>query len=439
MMINNNYLKLILILIFFSLSFIASDCTKEENPVSPGGETGDGVTATYTSSTGGTLNHNEFSLVVEKGDVPKLSTGADGTVIFSINTSDNIESGIPNVPAGYTVIGKYLKAGPEAFSFERPIQILFPASGESSPQGLTVLNYSPDTQSWKIVPTSTIDTINKRIGIDVLTLGYFVLTKNNSMSDASDFRQGGCVLDMQEPFTNFILTVASANPEKPAILGLYANGFIGGVYSGPIFLGCPEGKTKAIVPQGTISFWVTKSLCVGNEVQIFTYTIPASVTVSEPLQFVGWRTYDAIYYVPFTIPPGGSWVAGRPGTWPPPTVPFGSGTFQATLTWVNSAGSIADLDLHLYGPNGLHVYYSARTSANFSLDRDWTDPLGNAIENIFSTTPTIPAGNYEVKVKNYRGVTKSFNVRTILNGTSSNYSGTLSENQEVTARTFTIQ
>jgi len=86
----------------------------------------------------------------------------------------------------------------------------------------------------------------------------------------------------------------------------------------------------------------------------------------------------------------------------------------------------------------LHIFYSARTSTNFTLDRDWTDPLGNAIENIYSTTPSIPSGNYEVKVKNYRGVNKSFNVRTILNGSSSNFSGSLSESQEVTARTFTI-
>ncbi|MGB4852805.1 MAG: hypothetical protein WBQ38_10865, partial [Ignavibacteria bacterium] len=176
---------------------------------------------------------------------------------------------------------------------------------------------------------------------------------------------------------------------------------------------------------------------------IYTYSLPASVTVSDPLNFNGWSTYDAVTYVPFTLPAGGSWLLVRPsggsGSWPPPTIPFGSGTFQATLTWYNSAGEITDLDLHLYGPDNLHIFYQNRTSANFELDRDWTSQTGNAIENIYSTTTSIPSGNYEVKVHNYSGVQKSFNVRVILNGASSNFSGTVSQGQEVTARSFTIQ
>ncbi|MBK6538860.1 MAG: hypothetical protein IPG09_14180 [Ignavibacteria bacterium] len=93
----------------------------------------------------------------------------------------------------------------------------------------------------------------------------------------------------------------------------------------------------------------------------------------------------------------------------------------------------------MYGPDNLHIFYQNRTSANFELDRDWTSQTGNAIENIYSTTTSIPSGNYEVKVHNYSGVQKSFNVRVILNGASSNFSGTVSQGQEVTARSFTIQ
>lgn len=436
-----NYI-LLNILLLISILFLSSCEQKNENPVDPPTNGGEGATATYTSNDYGTLNYDNFSLVVDRGDVPNLSTGSAGTVIFSLNTSSSIESGVTSVPSGYSVIGKYLTTGPQAFNFAGPVQLYFPASGESSPQNLVVLSYSQTTNEWKIVPTSAIDTAGKRIGVDVLELGYYVLTKRTSVSDASDYRAGGCVLDMSEIWTNYILTVKSATPEKPEVLNFYVGGYIGRIFSGPIFLGCPSGKTKAIVPQGVTEFWVSKTVCQGGDPQVYTYSLPASVNVTEPLNFVGWSTYDAVTYVPFTLPVGGTWVAGRPsgtGGWPTPTQPFGSGTFQATLTWHNAAGDAADLDLHLYGPNNLHVYYGAPSSSNFSLDRDWQSAVGNAIENIFSTTSTVPAGAYEVKVKNYSGVTKSFNVRVILNGSSINYNGSLSQTQEATAYTFTIQ
>jgi len=406
------------------------------------GQPSAGATRSFTSADNGNFDYDGFSIVIKTETVPRLQNNSQGTVAFSMNTSSSIESGVPSLPSGYSVIGKYLKAGPEAFIFNMPAQVFFPASGESSPQNLTVFRYSANTQEWKIIPASAIDTAGKRIGIDVLELGYFVLTKATSLDNSSDFRQGGCVLEMSELWTNYILTVNTAALEKPEQLAMFANGFIGGTYSGPIFLGCPEGRTKAIVPQGTITFWVSKTVCQGSDQQVYTYTLPASVTVTEPLNFIGWSTYDAVTYVPFTLPAGGSWVLGRPsgGTsgWPPATVPFGSGTFQATLTWYNSAENVADMDLHLYGPDNLHIYWSNRTSANFELDRDWISSLGNAVENIYSITSAIPPGNYEVKVVNFSGATKNFNVRVILNGSSVNISGTAAQGQEILVRSFTI-
>jgi len=423
-------------------SFIYFGCNKtEETPVTPT-TGGDGSTVSLTSSTSGSLDYDNFSIVVDKGDVPQLSTGADGTVTFSINTSSTIESGVPSIPAGYSVAGKYVKAGPESFTFNAPIQIYFPASSFSSPQGLMVMAYKPELQTWKIVTAAAIDTAKKRVAIDVLTLGYFVLVKSNSADYASDFRQGGCVFDHEETWTNYILTVKSAVLEKPEQLALFANGFIGSTFTGPIFLGCPQGKTKAIVPQGTIEFWVSYTYCQGSDTRVYTYSVPATVTVSDPLNFVGWSTYDAVTYVPFLLPPGGTWVLGRPsgtGGWPAATVPYGSGVFQATLTWTNVSSNYADMDLHLYGPNNLHIYYGNRSNTDFSLDRDWQSTLGNATENIYSLRSVMPTGNYEVKVKNYSGATMSFNVRTILNGAAANFSGSLTNGAETTAKTFTIQ
>ena len=435
------YILSITIMVIFSVFFFG--CDKTEDPVTTTETGGTGATASFTSNSQSSLDYEDFSLVVDIGDVPNLSSGAAGTVTFSLNTSTSLESGVPAVPSTNTVIGKYLKAGPEAFNFGGPIQLYFPASGQSSPQNLEVMYYSPDIQQWKIVPTSAVDTAKKRIGVDMLKLGYFVLTKKSTTDNMSDFRQGGCVFDREDIWTNYILTVKSATLEKPEQLSLFVGGFIGKVYSGPIFLGCPNGKTKAIVPQGALEFWISKTVCQGGDPQVYTYTLPATVTVSEPLNFIGWSTYDAVTYVPFTLPVGGTWVAGRPtgtGAWPTPTIPYGSGVMQATLTWNNSTTADAsDLDLHLYGPNNLHIYYGNRSNSDFSLDRDWQRTIGDATENIYSLRSVMPSGSYTVKVINYAGATKNFNARVILNGSSTNFSGSLSVTQEATVKTFTIQ
>jgi len=437
-----SYLVVITLAAIYSVFFFG--CEKAEDPVIPPPTTGgDGATASYTSNSQASLDYDGFSLVVDIGDVPNVAGGGPGTVTFSLNTSSSLESGVPSVPSGNSVIGKYLKAGPEAFNFGGPIQLYFPASGQASPQGLEVMYYSPDIQTWKVVPTSVVDTAKKRIGIDMLKLGYFVLTKKNTSIDVSDFRQGGCVFDREDVWTNYILTVKSAALEKPEQLSLFVGGYIGKVYSGPIFLGCPNGKTKAIVPQGTIEFWVSKTVCQGGDPQVYTYTLPASVSVPEPLNFIGWSTYDAVTYVPFVLPVGGTWVLGRPtgsGAWPTPTVPYGSGVMQATLTWNNgTTADAADLDLHLFGPNNLHIYYGNRSNSDFSLDRDWQRVLGDATENIYSLRSVMPAGTYTVKVIHYSGASKSFNARVILNGSSTNFTGTLTLAQESIVKTFTIQ
>ncbi len=426
-----------LMFIYFSLLVFTPGCNEDSvtPPTDPG--SGSGTTQTVTSDQRQTIEFDGFRMEIHVGDVPRLSTGGAGTIAFSLNTSSTIDSGKTPVPSTYTVIGKYLKAGPEGFNFNTPIQLFFPAGSQPSPQDLAVLQYSDVTQDWRIVATSDIDTAGKKIGVDLLSLGYFVLVKQNII-DASDFRQGGCVYDCpMEVFTNYILTVQSVTPEKASILSMYSGGLIGRAYMGPIFLGCQTNKTKAIVPQGTISFWVTKSNCQANPPIIETYSIPVPVTVSDPLEFVGWSTYDAVTYVPFCLPPGGTWIPGRPDNWPPATVPVGTGTFQATLTWINTGSNAADLDLHLFGPNNLHIFWSNTTSPNFTLDRDWRTQNGNAIENIFSTTTTIPSGNYRVNVAHFEGFAKSFNCRVIVNGSVTNFAANLGGGS-VDVRTFTI-
>ncbi len=426
----------------FAIFYIGCNKTDDSIVTPPPTGGGDGATLALTSTSQGSLDYDGFSLVVEPGDVPKNTDGTAGTVTFSLNSSSSIESGVPTIPSGYTVIGKYLKAGPESFNFNGPITIYFPASSQSSPQGLTVMKYRQDLNTWKIVPPGAIDSAGKRIGVDVLSLGYYVLVKSATTTDQTDFRQGGCVFDHQELWTNYILTVKSATLEKPEQLAFFDDGLVGRIYVGPEFLGCPNGKTKAIVPQGSYEFWVSYRVCQGNDQAIYTYSLPATVTVSDPLNFLfGWSTYEAVTYVPFTLPIGGTSILGRPtgsGGWPTPTVPYGSGVFQGTLTWTNTSGDAADMDLHLYCPNNIHIYYGNRSNADFSLDRDWQSTLGSATENIYSLRSVMPSGTYTVKVMNYAGVTKAFNCRTVLNGSATNFTGSLAATNEALVRTFTI-
>jgi uncharacterized protein YfaP (DUF2135 family) len=107
---------------------------------------------------------------------------------------------------------------------------------------------------------------------------------------------------------------------------------------------------------------------------------------------------------------------------------------------VNNSSHATDLDLHLYGPNNMHVYYGSRFSADssFQLDRDWLRTFGNATENIFSTRSALPAGSYRVTVKHFSGEPTSYSVRILRSGTVRTYPGSASGNAETEIATFNL-
>jgi uncharacterized protein YfaP (DUF2135 family) len=123
---------------------------------------------------------------------------------------------------------------------------------------------------------------------------------------------------------------------------------------------------------------------------------------------------------------------------------LGTGKFQATLTWVNGPVNATDLDLRLLMPSGEEINFGHRISSDssFALDKDMKEyDLGDCIENIFSLKNTLPSGAYKVRVRYYAKtlISKQFNSRVLLNGSVTNYSGTLtSVNQEIIVYTFTL-
>lgn len=79
---------------------------------------------------------------------------------------------------------------------------------------------------------------------------------------------------------------------------------------------------------------------------------------------------------------------------------IGQGFFQVTLTW-NIPG---DIDLHVFEPNGSHVFYASKKGQVGELDID--DIPGDGPENYFvCARGRLQEGDYRVEVNNYNGTT----------------------------------
>jgi len=80
---------------------------------------------------------------------------------------------------------------------------------------------------------------------------------------------------------------------------------------------------------------------------------------------------------------------------PPPTAT--EGIITVTLTW----GVEPDVDLHVFEPNGTHVYYANLTGPSGFLDVDDVTSFGP--EHYFVDCSTLEAGTYAVAVNYFRG------------------------------------
>ena len=83
-------------------------------------------------------------------------------------------------------------------------------------------------------------------------------------------------------------------------------------------------------------------------------------------------------------------------SWPTPMV--GSGPISVTLTW----GDQPDVDLHVFEPDGSHVYYAALQGTSGYLDYDDVTSFGPEHYYVVSCD-TLAAGTYRVGVNYYRG------------------------------------
>ena len=89
---------------------------------------------------------------------------------------------------------------------------------------------------------------------------------------------------------------------------------------------------------------------------------------------------------------------------------LGNGIITATLTW----GSEPDLDLHVFEPNGTHVYYQNRSGISGFLDLD--DVTGFGPEHYFVSCDTVEAGTYRFGVNYYSGSSSETGTLTLQTG-----------------------
>jgi len=418
---------------------ISANCNKDNNPVVPPVTGTNSVT--FSSADNGVFTYDNVTLYVKKEAVPRDSvSNQPGYVTFSVETSTILQSGYSPLPSGYTLVGKYVKLGPDGFNFNLPIKVNFPASSEPGPQKLVVMVYSTTNNNWYRVPNGSVDTVNKKIGVDLLTLGYFALTR---FSDKAETDNGGVELIPPIGPANvyWSVTVKSAVLKYPSQSGWYTNGTPAGIVwvPPPDIIGNPlYGPVYGITAQGYYELWLSYTIPGGAT---YTWSCPIPVTIDWPLTWTtnswyyiqnahDWTIVDCTSGIPSITGCTGTWVLGRPANWPHPTVPYGTGQFQATLTWINSTSSDAcDLDLWLNGPNNLVVYYGSKVygDSTIVLDRDWQYSLGNAVENIYNKRNTMPSGHYKVTAKYYNGNSaKNFNARVLIKGSVSTFSGSMS-------------
>ena len=416
-------------LVLFTLFaiFLSSSCKKEDTPTEPvPAQNETAITVVGSTGFGTVTTPSGYGVQIIPGAVPPNAQGGNANITFSIespSTPPKPMSSFAQVKSGI------FKVGPDGFSFRWPIKVIIPFKNAEADQ-VHAVYFDPLLDTWKVVPASKIDNTTKKMEIDVLNLGYFAAAvvsqgfpKTNAVDSDGGFEFSG------ESGYYYTLTVRSvSNYKYPYQAAWYGNPVGNSGSSGSSPTGGPVQPTRIHLAQATYEIWISRTIpgTLSTLPKLFTYTIPATGTISQPVTYTGPLSTGS-GWTSLGLPGGGSWLEGSPSSWPAPTSTYGTGEFQATLTWINTSSKSSDVDLHLYGPNNIHVYYDSKNAADgtLQLDRDWRSTSGNAVENIYSLK-TMTKGSYTIKVNLYSGVTTSYSVRIIRGGTVKTYTGTVS-------------
>ena len=357
-------------------------------------------TLIVSTSESASLRRLGFVLTIPKGSVPKNNSGADGRVAFSVAKFNELPAPLPE---GVEIVNDAkIKLEPMNFVFYTPLKLDIPAQN-INPTEMRLLRYDDYSNSWETVPFSSINE-DGTVSVSIIELGYFVLVKQNTTQEMGGIHISKQYLD--DDYYYYLTLI----PEESSGTGIKRIAF------------APNGNDiyMANVPLGKYVAVISRELRnnLSESYQgIQYYNSVLNISVSKKL-VSGAGKYDTYTgWVEISLPSAG-WRDGRPDdAWGTATVTYGTGKFQATLTWVNTSSEATDYDLHLFGPSDIHAYYSNRQSGSFELDRDWLRESGNAIENIYSIDDNFTAGEYTIKVHHYSGtLNRRYNCRIIIDG-----------------------
>lgn len=430
-------------LVVLLLFCIGIGCKKSEDsptePTTPQNETA--VQVISSTSSGAVTTASGYGVQVIPGSVPPNAQGASANVTFSIESPAVPPKALSSFAQAKSEI---FKVGPDGFSFRWPVKVLIPFKNAEANQ-VRAVYFDPLLDRWKVIPASNIDNTKKVMEVDALNLGYFAaatVSQGFSKTNADDYDGGFEMTGASDYY--YTLTVKSvSNYKYPYQAAWYGNlvGQSGSTGSNPT--GGPKQPTHIILPQATYEIWVsrTKPGTLSELPKLYTYTIPATGTISNPVSYTSALS-SGTGWTSLAMPSGGEWKEGSPADWPTPTNTYGTGEFQATLTWVNNSSKKSDVDLHLYGPNNMHVFWDADKAADgtLELDRDWMEEVGNAIENIYSLKQ-MTKGTYTIKVNLYSGSATTYSVRVIRAANVKTYSGTVStvNDKDDSAKMITLE
>ena len=386
-----------------------------------------------------------------------VPTYRDGSVAdISLSVEPDVTPPVPP-PAWLRMVSPPATLGPEQFVFDFPLTVRMPVAGVKDISKLFFVRLMPSgewTRSFFAFDPENPTAVETTL----FTLGTMAVGEYDGPIAANLHPQGGlyvgntsCPIGGKNCF--YYLTIKNFVPKYPDEAP--AGSFIGNTLRLRANATAESPRpTGWLLPQGTYTFCYSalESPLILSNLRKFINPNMQVVVINKP--YACDRIFPCYTMVAPINQPG--WIVAqdsRPcqmgaGTTASDPATLGkTGDFQATLTWQNSSSSATDLDLHLYGPNGLHVWYDYTTSydGSLKLDQDWKTGPGDAVENIYQLkdgagkSKPMPKGTYTVRVKHYIGASgKPYKVRVVYNGTVRNFSGTLSSGPERTLMTFTV-
>jgi len=425
---------LLILLVIPLLIFWGCPKDDDEEPTPPTPQADDASGSVRSDASGVIETPLGARISVPVGAVPPLENGNPGTMVFSIERNNNI---LVTPPTGETMISDIYQFGPEGFTFARPVEVTLPVPEGVDPEAASLWRHNPVTGQAEFF-SSSYDPTTRKISAQTYQFSPWFVTGHSPDSTVS-----GCIRVANMSHSSWLMVCV----EEYTLLYPGQGAWMAESGGGPLF--APIGTIgwastgNWYLPQGTFN------LCLQRESETnpghYEHIFMDNVVVHQPWRYNDPRCTE-ISNGSFTSPD-----TGRCQCIPEETSSVGTGDIQVTLTWHTPEPGV-DLDLWVMDPDSEWCFYGNGQAPNVTtsggqLDRDnlcWNYVNGWP-ENIYWTQTPLN-GQYIVAVDWYSTCGSnpvgplSFNVRTVVRGTTRTFTQTIQEYEdmhEVTRFTYT--